>query len=150
MIHPIVGHRTILLSYVYNKRVNIYIVNSSFSHEIANLSAEVTMNIQKYELSLNLNGWPNETSKGGMYDTNITYRKPLENISQVAFLLKYGAVRVFNAISVVDFNGIVRREWGRRTFDFSLITNTIYQFIFKDNKSFFMDHRCTRNKFRLV
>ena len=85
-----------------------------------------------------------------MYDTNITYRKPLENISQVAFLLKYGAVRVFNAISVVDFNGIVRREWGRRTFDFSLITNTIYQFIFKDNKSFFMDHRCTRNKFRLV
>ena len=107
MIHPIVGHRTILLSYVYNKRVNIYIVNSSFSHEIANLSAEVTMNIQKYELSLNLNGWPNETSKGGMYDTNIIYSKYIEIISQVDFLLTYGAVRGFYALSVVGFKGIV-------------------------------------------
>ena len=150
MIHPMVRQRIILLFYVYNQKVNIYIVNSSFSHEITNLSAEVTINGKKYELSMNMNGWPNETSKGGMYDTNIIYRKPLEIISQVAFLLKYDAVRVFNAISVVDFKGIVRIERGRMTFDFSLITHMIYQFIFKDNKSFFMDHRCTRNKFRLV
>ena len=48
--HPMVGHRMILLSYVYKKGVKSNIVNSSFSHETANLSAEVTMNIKKYEL----------------------------------------------------------------------------------------------------
>ena len=76
-----------------------------------------------------------------MYDTNITYRKSLEIISQVAFLLIYGDVRVFYDFSVVGFKGVVRREWVRTTVDCSLITNTIYQFIFKDNKLFFIDHR---------
>ena len=90
-----VGHIIILLSYVYKQRVKSNIVNSSFSHEITNLSAEVTMDIQKYELLLNLNGQPNETSKGSMYDTNTKYRKSLEIISQVSFLLAYGDVRGF-------------------------------------------------------
>ena len=56
MIHPMVRQRIILLFYVYNQKVNIYIVNSSFSHEITNLSAEVTINGKKYELSMNMNG----------------------------------------------------------------------------------------------
>ena len=148
--HPMVGHITILLSYVYNQRVKIIIVNSSFSHEITNLSTEVTMNIQKDELLLNLNGWPNETSKGDIYYTNIKYRKALEIIIQVDFLLTYVAMRVFYALSVVCFKVIVRREWGRITVDCSLIPNMIYQFIFKDNKLFCMDHKCIRQKFPLV
>ena len=61
-----------------------------------------------------------------MYETNITYRKYLEIISQVALLLTYGAVRGLYALSVVCFNVIVRREWGRRTVDCSLIPNNIY------------------------
>ena len=129
MIHPMVRQRIILLFYVYNQKVNIYIVNSSFSHEITNLSAEVTINGKKYELSMNMNGWPNETSKGDIYYTNIKYRKALEIIIQVDFLLTYVAMRVFYALSVVCFKVIVRREWGRRTVDCSLIPNMIYQFI---------------------
>ena len=150
MIYPMVGYTIILLSYVYKQRVKSNIVNSSFSHEIANLSAEVTMDIQKYELLLNLNGWPNKTSKGAMYDTNTTYMKSLEIISQVDFLLTYGAVRGFYAISVVCFNVIVSREWVGRTVDCLLIPNMIYQFICKDNKLFFMSHRCIRHNFPLV
>ena len=56
MSHPMVVHRIILLSYIYKQRIKSNIVNSSFSHEIANLSAEVTINIQKYEILLNPNG----------------------------------------------------------------------------------------------
>ena len=85
-----------------------------------------------------------------MYDTNITYMKSLEIISHVTFLLTYCTVRGFYALSLVGFKGIVRREWGRKTVDFSLIKNMIYQFIFKDNKLFCMDHRCIRQKFPLV
>ena len=104
-----VGHSIILLSYVYKQRVKSNIVNSSFSHEITNLSAEVTMNIQEYNMLLNLIGRPNETSKGGMYGNNITYWKYLELIIQVDFLLTHGAVRVFYALYVVGFKVIVRR-----------------------------------------
>ena len=75
MSHPMVGNIIIVLSYVYKQRAKSNIVSSSFSHEIANLSAEDTMNIQKHEVLLNLNGLPNETYKGGMYETNIKYRK---------------------------------------------------------------------------
>ena len=102
MSHPMVGHSMILLFYVYKQRVKSNIVNSSFSHKISNLSAEVTMNIQKYDMLLNLNGRPNKNSKGVMYDSNITYRKAHEIISQVDFLLTYGAVRGFYDLSVVD------------------------------------------------
>ena len=110
MSHPMVGHIIIVLSYVYKQRVKSNIVSSSFSHEIANLSAEDTMNIQKHEVLLNLNGLPNETYKGGMYETNTTYSKSLEIISQVDFLLTYGAVRGFYALSVVGIKSLVRRE----------------------------------------
>ena len=82
--------------------------------------------------------------------TNIKYRKSFEIISQVAFLLTYGNVRGLYALSVVGFKGTVSREWGRKTVDFSLIKNMIYQFIFKDNKLFCMDRRCIRQKFPLV
>ena len=105
-----VGHIIIVLSYVYKQRAKSNIVSSSFSHEIANLSAEDTMNIQKHELLLNLNGLPNETYKGDMYETNTTYSKSLEIISQVDFLLTYSAVRGFYALSVVGIKGVVSRE----------------------------------------
>ena len=121
-----VGHSMILLSYVYKQRAKSNIVNSSFSHEISNLSAEITMNIQKYELLLNLNGWPNKKSKGGIYDTNITYRKSLEIISQVDFLLAYGAVWGFYALCVVCFKGLVRREWIMENKNSWLFTNSKY------------------------
>ena len=52
---------------------------------------------------------PTKPLRGGMYDNNITYRKSLENISQVDFLLTYGDVRGFYALYVVGFNVIVRR-----------------------------------------
>ena len=65
-------------------------------------------------------------------------------------MLTYGAMRGFYALSVVGFKGTVRREWVIRTVDFSPITNIIYQFIFKDNKLFCMDHSFTRQKFPLV
>ena len=65
-------------------------------------------------------------------------------------MLTYVAMRVFYALSVVCFKVIVRREWGRITVDCSLIPNMIYQFIFKDDKLFFMDHKCIRQKFPLV
>ena len=68
------------------------------------------MNIKKHELLLNLNSLPNKTSKRGIYDTNITYSKSLEIISQVDFLLTYGAVRGFYALSVVGIKGVVRRK----------------------------------------
>ena len=109
MSHPMVGHSIILLSFVYKQRVKSNIMNSPFSHEIANLSVEVTMNIQNYELLQNLNGWPSKTSNGGIYENNITYRKALELIIQVEFLLTYGDVRVFYALYVVGFKVIVRR-----------------------------------------
>ena len=79
-----------------------------------------------------------------------SYSKSLEIISQVDFLLTYGAVRGFYALSVVGFKVIVRREWGRRTVDFSLKTNMIYEFIFKDCEIFYTYHRCIRQKFQLV
>ena len=56
MIHHMVGNMIILLSYAYKQRVKSNIVNPSFSHEISNLSAEVPMNIQEYDLVLNMNG----------------------------------------------------------------------------------------------
>ena len=48
LIHSMFGHSIILLSYVYKQRVKSNIVNSSFSDETAKLSAEVTININKY------------------------------------------------------------------------------------------------------
>ena len=82
--------------------------------------------------------------------TNIMYSKTLKILIQVYFLLTYGDVGVFYALSLVGFKGIVRIECGRRTVDCSLITNMIYKFIFKDNKLFCMDHRHIRQKFPLV
>ena len=103
MRHLLVGHSMLLLSNWYKQRLKSNTVNSSFSHEIANLSVEVTMYIQKYELLLNINGCSNKTSKGDMYATTILYRQLLEILSQFSFLLTYVAVRVFYALSVVGF-----------------------------------------------
>ena len=93
MSQPMVGHSMLLLYYGYKKRVKSNVVNSSFNHEITKLSTEFTRNIQKYELLLNMNGWPNETSNRGMYLTNIMYKKSLGIISQVASLETYDVVR---------------------------------------------------------
>ena len=50
IIHHMVGHSITLLSYVYKQRVKSNIVILSFSHEISNLSAEVTMDIEEYDM----------------------------------------------------------------------------------------------------
>ena len=73
-----VVHSMLLLSYWYRERVKSNIVNSSFSYEIANLSVEFTMYIQKYDLLLNINGWSNKTSKGGMDATIACTGNPLK------------------------------------------------------------------------
>ena len=88
--------------------------------------------------------------------TNIMYSKTLKILIQVYFLLTYGDVGVFYALSLVGFKGIVRIECGRRTVHCSLITNMIYRYIYKDNKLFkdntlfCMNYRCIRKKFTLV
>ena len=145
-----VGHSMLLLSYVYKKKVKSNIVKSSFNREIAKLSVEVTMNIWKYWAVTESKWMTQRNLQGGHGCHKYHVQKNHKIISQVAFLVIYAAVRGFYSISVMSFKGTIRREWGRRTVDCSLITNIIYQYIFNENTLFFMDHRHIRQKFPLV
>ena len=126
-----VGHSMLLLSYGYKQRVKSNIVNPSFSHEIDNLSLEVNMNIRNY-WAVNEYEWMTQRKlKGGYGCHQYHVNQALKIIIQVDFLVTLDAVRVFYALCVVVFKGIVKREWGRRKVDCSLITNMIFQYIFK-------------------
>ena len=52
---------------------------------------------------------PTKPLMGVFFDNNSTYRKSLELVIQVDFLLTYGDVRVFYALYVVGFKVTVRR-----------------------------------------